>query len=221
MSTSATVAPDIVFFDDVPLEESAGESAAGDASLVERLRAGDDAAWEEVVRGSAGRMLATARRILRSEDEAADAVQEAFVQAFRSLDGFREGCRLSTWLHRIVVNAALMRVRRACRRREVGLDELLPTFLDDGHHSRPPERWEPIPETALVREETRAQVREQIERLPLSARSVIVLRDIEGLSTEETARLLGISANAVKVRLHRARQALRSLLDPLFGGERN
>ena len=194
---------------------TAGVAAAAEADLVTRLRAGDDAAYAELVRTQGGRMLAVARRLLRSEDDAADAVQEAFVSAFRAIASFEGGARLSTWLHRIVVNAALMKLRTRARRPEVSIDELLPKFFEDGHRVDEPAEWRsPAQLDALERQETRELVRDQIDQLPADYRTVLMLRDIEGLDTKETAELLGVTPNAAKIRLHRARLALRTLLDP-------
>ena len=163
-------------------------------------------------------MLAVARRFLGDEADARDAVQNAFVAAFRALDRFAAESRLSTWLHRIVVNASLMQLRARRRRPEESIESLLPRFLEDGHRVRPAPPWTESAESALLRQEVRELVREGIDRLPETYRLVLLLRDIEGLDTQETAKLLGVSANAVKIRLHRARQALRELLDPHFGG---
>jgi len=189
--------------------------AASETALVARLRAGDETAYAELVRTQGGRMLAVARRLLRNEDDAADAVQEAFVSAFRAIASFEGGARLSTWLHRIVVNAALMKLRTRSRRPEVSIEELLPKFFEDGHHVDEPAEWRsPAQLDALERQETRQLVREQIDQLPADYRTVLMLRDIEGLDTKETAELLGVTPNAAKIRLHRARLALRTLLDP-------
>jgi RNA polymerase sigma-70 factor, ECF subfamily len=188
-----------------------------DADLVERLRAGDEAAVEHLVRSYTGRLLAVTRRILPTDEEARDAVQDAFLLAFRGLGRFQGGSRLSTWLHRIAVNAALMRLRTRRRKPEEPLDSLLPTFRDDGHHQEAFRSWAEPVDQALERAETRALVRRLINQLPESYRTVLLLRDIEGLDTDETATALGLTPNAVKIRLHRARQALRTLLSPHLG----
>ena len=106
-----------------------------------------------------------------------------------------------------------MRLRTQRRRREESIDGLLPRFSDDGHWAEPASSWDPSTDTLLEREETRATVRKAIDRLPDNYRSVLLLRDIEALDTEEVASLLGVTPNAVKTRLHRARQALRTLLE--------
>jgi len=193
-----------------------GSARADEAELLAALRAGDDRAYEELVRSHGGRLLAVARRYLPSEEDAQDAVQEAFLSAFRSLDRFEGGSRLSTWLHRIVVNAALMKLRSRRRKPEQPIEELLPRFREDGHMERPADRWSRRADTPAERTEARALVRKAIDALPDSYRTVLLLRDIEELDTEETAQAMGISPNAVKTRLHRARQALRTLLEPHF-----
>jgi len=190
------------------------QDEAADARLLADLRAGDDAAYERLVRRYGARLLATARRLLRHEEDARDAVQDAFLQAFRGLDRFQGDARLSTWLHRIVVNAALMKLRTRRRKPESSIEELLPRFLEDGHMAEAAAPWRDGTDAALEREETRELVRRGIDRLPESYRTVLVLRDLEELDTAETSALLGIGTDAVKTRLHRARQALRQILDP-------
>jgi len=184
-----------------------------EAELLAGLRAGSEKAYGELLRRHGGRLLAVARRILRSDDDALDAVQDALIQAFRNLESFAGQSQISTWLHRITVNAALMRIRRRRSRPEEPIEALLPSFVEDGHSTVEFRDWGESPEVALAREEVRTAVREAIDRLPESYRTVLVLRDIEELDTADVAELLGISANAVKIRLHRARQALRTLLD--------
>lgn len=184
--------------------------------LVEALQAGDDAAFETLVRRFGGPMLAAARRLLGNDDDAQDALQDALLSAFRGIGSFQSSSRLSTWLHRIVINSALMKLRKRNRRDEQSIESFLPEFLDDGHQARPAAAWSLSPESIAQMEEIRAKVRESINRLPENYRIVLQLRDIEGLDTRETAELLGIDQNVMKVRLHRARQALRTLLDPYF-----
>ena len=177
------------------------------------LRAGDPDAMATLVRTHSPRLLSVARRILRNEDDAKDAVQDALIAALRSLDRFEGGSQLSTWLHRIVVNAALMKIRARQSRPEESIEELLPGFEADGHISVPAAEWEPA-DTLVLRDEVCRNVRAAIDRLPETYRTVLLLRDIEELSTEEAAQVLGVTPVAVKVRLHRARQALRTLLEP-------
>jgi RNA polymerase sigma-70 factor (ECF subfamily) len=185
-------------------------------ALLGRLRGGDEAACEELVRTHGGRLLSVARRMLRNDEDARDAVQQAFLSAFRALPGFNRQSRIGTWLHRIVVNAALMKLRTRSRHPEESIEALLPRFQDDGHHV---ETWSDLTQSVDVmmeRRETRQRVRAAIDRLPDSYRTVLLLRDIEELDTATTAELLGLSANAVKIKVHRARQALAQLLASEF-----
>jgi RNA polymerase sigma-70 factor (ECF subfamily) len=211
----------VSFTDEIPSTHSPQDP--NEASLLAGLRAGDQAAYEQLVRTYSGRLLAVTRRFLRSEEDAKDALQDAFLSAFRALHTFAEGSLLSTWLHRIAVNAALMKLRTRRRKPEDSIEDFLPRYREDGHREdghidSPTKPWKE-PDTLLERQETRTLVRECIDRLPESYRTVLLLRDIEELDTEEAAQVLGISPNAVKIRLHRARQALRTLLDPYFREE--
>ena len=185
---------------------------ADEQVLLRRLQAGEDAAYEEWVRVQTPRMLSVARRFLRNEEDARDAVQDAFVSAFRAIGNFEGGSRIATWLHRIVVNASLMKLRSKRRKPEESIEELLPRWLDDGHAVRPAAAW--AAEKLVEQDEVRKLVQAGIERLPETYREVLLLRDIEELDTQEAAEMLGISTNAVKTRLHRARQALREVIDP-------
>lgn len=196
------------------IPRNGGEAPRDEAAFLAALRAGDDRAYEELVRSHGGRMLAVSRRFLRSEDDARDAVQDAFLNAFRSIDHFEGNARLSTWLHRIVVNAALMKLRTRRRRPEHSIEELLPGFLEDGHLAEPASEWQKPPEDRVSRAEIRELVLAKIHELPEGHRNVLLLRDIEELDTRETAAALVVSPGAVKTRLHRARQALRTLLEP-------
>jgi len=201
-----------------PTDDGA-EDRADERALLARLRAGDEAAYEELVRTHGGRLLAVARRFLPQEDDAHDAVQDAFLNAFRGVDRFEGEARLSTWLHRIVVNASLMKLRTRRRKPEQSIDDLLPGWQADGHPERPAQPWRTDALEATQRSELRRLVLEKIQALPEGYRNVLMLRDIEDLDTEETAEAMGISPGAVKTRLHRARQALRGLLEPHLAGE--
>jgi RNA polymerase sigma-70 factor (ECF subfamily) len=187
-----------------------------ETALLIALRAGDDVAYELLVTTYGGRLLAVARRILRNEEDARDALQEAFLQAFRALPRFEGSSRISTWLHRIVVNAALMKIRSKKARPEDSIEPLLPTFQEDGHATVEFRAWDGGAEELLQRTETRRLVHACIDRLPATYRTILILRDIEEMDTAEVAAKLGITPNAVKIRLHRARQALRQLMDPHF-----
>jgi len=180
--------------------------------LVNRLRAGDEAAFEDLIRKFGSRLLAVARRFVRNDEDAQDIVQSAYLSAFRALDQFEGNCQLSTWLHRIVVNTALMKLRSKRRKPEESIEELLPAFQEDGHHVEQFADWTMPADQLIERNETRALVRACIDRLPENYRTVLLLRDIEERSTQDVADALSMTATAVKVRLHRARQALSTLL---------
>jgi RNA polymerase sigma-70 factor (ECF subfamily) len=188
-------------------------SSAAEATLVAGLRAGDSMAFETLIDKYGARLLRLARRFCASEEDARDALQDAMVSVFKSIGNFEATSMLSTWLHRIVVNACLMKLRAKKRRDEIDIEEVLPRFQEDGHQLVPSQPWTESAQSMLERDELRALVRSSIDQLPETYRVVLQLRDIEEMSTEETAELLGITPNAVKIRLHRARQALRALLD--------
>jgi RNA polymerase sigma-70 factor (ECF subfamily) len=175
---------------------------AEEAELVARLRTGDDDAYETLFRTHAGVLLAVARKFLGDTDDAAEAVQDAFVSAFRAMGSFEGTSRLGTWLHRITVNACLMKLRGRKRSRFVPLGDRLVPDRAGGD--------------AVSLTEARERVRSGMEQLPAAYREVIRLRDLEGLDTEATAARLGTSAGVVKTRLHRARAALRTVLEPVF-----
>src|SRR5262245_7952313 len=187
-------------------------SGTDQRALLAALRAGDEAAFETIVRLYGGRLLAVARRLTRNDADAQDVLQSAYLSAFRALDHFTGSCQLSTWLHRIVVNAALMKLRSRRRKPEESIDALLPAFELDGHHVERFTEWNAQADALLERRETRATVRACVDQLPENYRTVLLLRDIEELSTDEVAETLGMTPMAVKVRLHRARQALSTLL---------
>src|SRR5258708_1904597 len=148
-------------------------------TLLEALRAGHEWAFETMVRQFGGRLLAVARRMTRNDEDARDVVQSAYLSAFRALSEFEGACQLSTWLHRIVVNTALMRLRSKRRKPEESIETLLPAFQADGHHVEQFSDWSVSADRLLEQKETRATVRACIQRLPDNYREVLILRDIE------------------------------------------
>jgi len=186
-----------------------------DDLLVSALRKGDPQAFEEMVRRFGGRLLAAARRYLRSEADACDALQDAFLCAFRSIGKFKGNSQLSTWLHRIVINSALMYLRANKHRShesQVDIEQLLPHFDRSANWIDAPASPAPA-HIALEVAETRSMVRRCIEQLPEAYKIVLLLRDMDELDTAEVATLLGLTTNTVKVRLHRARQTLKTLIE--------
>jgi RNA polymerase sigma-70 factor (ECF subfamily) len=192
------------------------KGAADEPALLAALRAGQEWAFETMIRLYGARLLAVARRFMRNDDDAQDVLQSAYLSALGAVCEFEGHCQLSTWLHRIVVNAALMKLRSRRRKPEESIEMLLPAFQDDGHHAEQFSDWTAPADTLLELKETRATVRECIQQLPDNYRAVLLLRDIEERSTQEVADMLGMTCTAVKVRLHRARQALSTLLRKHF-----
>lgn len=176
--------------------------------------------WSEsLVREHAGWMLVLAERILKDAALAEDVVQEALINAVKGQQHFEEKSSLKTWLHRITTNAAISNLRKQKRLAEQSIDELLPEFDSyDCRIERPWTRFLSVQEL-IENAETRERVAECIRALPDSYRIVLQLRDIVGYDTGETAELLDISESNVKVRLHRARSALKKILEPLLRGE--
>lgn len=190
-----------------------------EGALVAALRAGEAAAYEKLVRGYGPRLLATARRILRDAALAEDCLQETFLKAFDKIDGFEGRSALGTWLHSILVNQSLMKLRKNKRERHEQIDDLMPQFDSNACRIEAPWSYLATPDELLERDQTRALVQSKIDQLPESYRIVLQLRDIEEFDTETVAAMLDITPGAAKVRLHRARAALKVLLEPLLRGE--
>ncbi len=182
-----------------------------DPALVRACQRGEPAALDELIRATYADVYALSRRMLADPDEAADATQEVFVRVMRSVLGFRGEAAFGTWLHRVTVNVCLTMLRKRSKARETGLVAGNSPFAMPDDESdlasdlgAPEERAETAD---LVRRSELA-----LAELPEDARTVVVLRDVEGLSTKEVADLLGITENLVKVRLHRAHARLREMV---------
>ena len=186
-------------------------SAASEQQLLERCRAGDTTAFDEIVAQHQNRVFNLCYWVLNDHEAAADAAQDAFVRAFRAIGSFRGEAAFSTWLHRIAVNVAL-NAARSRRHAPVPFS----TLENDETGSRPPEPVEPVdnPQEILNRRERRRAVHCALAELPEHHRFVLVLFDIEGYSYEEIAELLELPLGTVKSRLNRARLALRDKLEP-------
>ncbi|HEY7725064.1 MAG TPA: sigma-70 family RNA polymerase sigma factor [Anaeromyxobacteraceae bacterium] len=191
---------------------------AADDDLVALAAAGDGAAFGELVSRHQDRIYGLALRLLRDAAEAEEVVQETFLAALEKLASFRGDAAFTTWLHRVAANAALMRLRRRRRAPEVASDrpmeELLPRFDEQDHlvARGPSHDWSKRADEQLADREIRKAVERAVQNLPEDYRIVFLLRDVEGLSSEAMAELLGMSVAAVKSRLHRARLALRESL---------
>lgn len=188
--------------------------AYDDMALVHACRDGDATAFEQLVNRYDARLFRIAQHITHNREDAEDAVQEAFLKAFRKLAQFQEKSQFSTWLIRITVNESLMKLRKRRSIREVSVKE---EFHEE--HTAPLEvaDWTPNPEELYCRSELRNILRKELQELLPSLRVVFVLRDVEGLSIEETAEALELTPVAVKARLWRARLRLRGHLSKYFG----
>jgi len=190
--------------------------AASEAVLVERLREGDASALEALMERYASRVFRVARGIARTDADAEEVVQDVFLALARKIDSFEGRAQLSTWIYRVATNAALLKRRGKRVQLEVSLEEHLPTFKEDGHRDGPRDYvladWSRTPEAELLDGEARTVLARAIDQLPDTYRTVLILRDVEELSNEETARILDESVGSIKSRLHRARMALREQL---------
>ncbi len=183
------------------------------AAWVAAARAGNVLCFEELVRRNQARIFRLALHITRNQEDAEDAMQEAFIKAYRHINQFRGDSLFSTWLTRIAVNEALQKLRKR-QPHQLSLDESPDTIED--LMPREVEAWEPTPEQRYARTELREIISKAIGELAPAYRIVFLLRDVESLSTEETAQLLGLSVSAVKSRLLRGRLKMRASLDEYF-----
>jgi len=195
----------------MPTAEITGtEEIHPDIALVERARAGDQAAFEQLVRQYDRQIFRVAQHITQNREDAEDLPQDVFLKAYGKLDQFQGNSKFSTWLVRIAVNESLMRLRKRKTSRTVSMDQEVQT--EDGSIPRDFADWSPNPEQIYGQSELGDILRKTINGLPPGFRTVFTLRDIENLSTEETAEALGLSVPAVKSRLLRARLQLRERL---------
>lgn len=197
-----------------PIPAAVSAAPPDEEALVARAQAGDAQAFAELVERYERKIYRLARHITGNDEDAEDVLQEAFLKAYENLPGFQGQSKFYTWLVRIAVNEALMKLRRRKTGKMVSLDET----IDTGEETMAREIavWEDNPEEQYSREELRRILEEAIETLPPLYRTVFVLRDVDELSTEETAEALGISVPAVKSRLLRARLQLRDKLTRFF-----
>jgi RNA polymerase sigma-70 factor (ECF subfamily) len=192
-------------------------SALDDEAFAERSGAGDSAAFGALVERYQERVYRLALRLTSNESDAEEVLQETFLQAWRKIGTFRGEARFGTWLFRIATNAALMRARAERRRPTESLEQFLPRFDETGTIADLDYERTARADELLEKAELARRAREALERLDEPYRAVIVLRDLEGLSTEESAEVLEISPEAVRQRLHRARLMLRGFFANLVG----
>ena len=188
-----------------------------DEELVARARGRDFAAFEQLLDRYEDKIFRLAYRFVRNETEAKEVLQDTFLTVWRKLDTFKGDAQFGSWLYRVATNAALMRLRAQRRHPEVSTEDLPIGYLDNYGAPIPAgENWSKRPDDELQSSELRAHIQKAVDALPDIYRTVFVIRDVEGLSTEETAEVLGISVPTVKTRLHRARIALRDAITRYF-----
>jgi RNA polymerase sigma-70 factor, ECF subfamily len=184
-----------------------------DEELVDALRMQEPAAVERLVAAYGDRAYRLASGITGNAQDAEEVVQNVFETVVRKIDTFRGESAFGSWFYRIVANAAYRKVRAGqSRRRDVSWDEVLPEFDEHGRHVLPMPDWSPRVNDPSVQRELRVALTAAVNKLPTAYRTVLVLRDVEGVSNLETAQLLGLSVSVVKTRVHRARLFLRKQL---------
>lgn len=189
-----------------------------DAAMIARLQHGDQDALEAIFNLYSAKLYNVAKRILGDDADTEEVIQDVFWTVYRKAKTFKGDSRFSTWLYRLTVNAALGRVRRSKKKKEVEYDEFLPRFQKDGHHLvRPVVDWSDTLDEKYAREEVHALIGKALEQLKPIDKSVIVLSDLEDLSDKEIAVTLGLTVSAVKTRLHRARLFMRGILAARLG----
>jgi RNA polymerase sigma-70 factor (ECF subfamily) len=206
-----------------PPSDKADLPRAPDETLIARAKEGDFDAFEALTERYEDKVYRLAFRFVRNETEAKEIVQDTLLSVWRKLDGFKGDSQFGSWLFRVTANAALMRLRSQRRHAEVSTEELPAGFLDTqqpgyGQVVSHGENWAKRPDEELQSEELRRQIQAAVDALPEIYRSVFLVRDVDGLSTEETAEALELSVPTVKTRLHRARMALRDAIGAHFDG---
>jgi RNA polymerase sigma-70 factor (ECF subfamily) len=198
-------------------------NVTGDTSeelaLVQAAKGGDITAFEQLIKKYDRNVFRIAQHITQNREDAEDVVQDAFLKAYQNLKQFQGNSKFYTWLVRIAVNEALMKLRKRKTSKTVSMDEDVET--EDGSVPREVADWSPNPEQLFRQAELSDILAKTIQGLPTGFRTVFVLRDVEGLSTEETAETLGLSVPAVKSRLLRARLQLRERLSRYFKKKKN
>ncbi|HEY5190752.1 MAG TPA: sigma-70 family RNA polymerase sigma factor [Candidatus Deferrimicrobium sp.] len=186
--------------------------AGGDYELLASLLVGSPSAVDELLRRYQGKIFNLAMSILKNESDAEEAAQDVFMTVIRKADTFQGNSAFYSWMYRICVNTCLMRLRGKRRNETVSIEEFMPVFTDEGMHASPMDDWSKEVERDALNDELGQMIRKFTEELSEKYRVVFVLSDVEGLSNEETAKILGLTVPAIKSRLHRARLCLREQL---------
>ncbi|WP_168210952.1 RNA polymerase sigma factor [Persicimonas caeni] len=188
--------------------------AATDEELVEWAQQGEYAAYEEIVRRYQDKAFRLAFSLMKNETDAQDVVQEAFLNMYRKLDTFKGQSAFGSWMYRVVVNAALMRLRKKKRRSEVPVSDEETEFREDDYYVASVPEWRVRADEAAENRELRQKIIEAVDELPPKYQTVFLLKEVEGLPLKEIADVLDLSVGGVKSRLHRARLHLRATLEP-------
>lgn len=188
-------------------------------SLLKRIHAGDQAACAECIERHASGVYGLALRLMKNEADAEDVMQETFLSAFQAVDDFEGRASLKTWLYRITYNTAMMRHRSQAKAPGDSVEDRLALAADGYPLPRQFYDWCCLPESSFESEEVRVELEKAIRDLPETLRGVFLLRELEGLSTRETAETLDVSTDVVKTRLRRARLALREQLSAYFAAQ--
>lgn len=184
-----------------------------DDRIIDGLKRKKEQAVEELIDKYQGRIYNLSISILRNESDAEEITQDVFMTVYQKIDSFKGDSAFFSWIYRICVNACLMRLRHRKRTDAVSIDDFMPVFTEDGRHVSELKDWSREVERRVLNKELGEVLRRFISELSDKYRVVLVLSDVEGLSNEETANLLGLTVPAVKSRLHRARLYLRGRLD--------
>ena len=193
------------------------QSDAEERSLIQRVKVRDQAAFEVIYRRYRGQVHRQVKALVGNEEETEEIVQEVFLTIYEKAKTFRGDSTFSTWLYRLTMNAALTKLRRRKRRKEVAWDDFLPKYQPDGHHLVPVVDWSRQVERPLLTKELHGFLQQALDQLPPKDKAVVVLSDLEGIPNREIGEALGLSVPAVKTRLHRARLSLRGQLAASLG----
>jgi RNA polymerase sigma-70 factor (ECF subfamily) len=189
-----------------------------EARLIERLKEGDQDALQSIFNLYSAKLYNVAHRILGEAADTQEVIQDVFWTVYRKAKSFQGNSQFSTWLYRLTVNAALGKIRRSKKNKEVQYDEFLPKFQEDGHHSvRPVVDWSDTLDEKYAKHELQELLAQALAQLKPLDKSVVVLSDLESLCDKEIAATLGLTVSAVKTRLHRARLFLRGKLAVQLG----
>ena len=189
--------------------------SVSESQLIKKLGQGDHSAFEFVVREYGGYLLSVARQYVKDSDEAQDVVQESYLQLYKNISKFRGESSLKSWLHKITINNALMKIRKNVRLNEISSEVKIDSddFDENGKRLENTQTISISADEVYANDELRSTIQQHIMSLPIAYRNVLLLRDIEGYSIAETAELLKISPASVKTGLHRARNKLKKLLE--------